>query len=77
MLLLRSGAERVKMGASMFATARALAVASIRARDPSVSVAALRRLLFLQFYGGDFSPEKRERIAAWLGRDPAASGASG
>lgn len=71
MLMQRSGAERVKMGGSMFATARALAVASIRAEDPSVSAGALRRALFLRFYGGDFSPEERERIAAWLGRDPA------
>ena len=62
------------MGNSMFATARALAVASIRAKEPSVSAAALRRALFLRFYGGDFSPGERERIAAWLGRDPASPG---
>ena len=73
MLLQRSGAERVKMGSSMLATARALVVASIRAREPSLSEAALRRALFLRFYGGDFSPEERERIAAWLGRGEAAS----
>lgn len=72
MLLQRSGAERVKMGGSMLATARALVVASIRAREPSVSEAALRRALFLRLYGGDFSPEERERIAAWLGRGEAA-----
>jgi hypothetical protein len=69
MLMRRSGAERVKMGASMFATARVLAVASIRAKEPSVSADALRRALFLRFYGGDFDPEQRERIAARLDRD--------
>ncbi len=73
MLMRRSGAERVRMGASMLATARALTVASIRAREPSVSPVALGRLLFLRVYGGDFSPEERERIAAWLGREPAPS----
>lgn len=73
MLMQRSGAERVKMGGSMFATARALAVASIRAEDTSVSAGALRRALFLRFYGRDFSLEERERIAVWLGRDDAAS----
>jgi len=76
MLLQRSGAERVRMGGSMLATARALVVASIRAREPSVSPAALRRALFLRFYGGDFSPEERERIAAWLGRGEAAPAGS-
>ncbi len=74
MLLRRSGVERVRMGASMFATARALALASIRATEPSVSAAALRRALFVRFYGGDFCPEERERIVAWLGRDPASPG---
>lgn len=73
MLLQRSGAERVRMGGSMLATARALVVASIRAREPSMSAAALRRALFLRLYGGDFSPEERERIAEWLGRGEAAS----
>ncbi len=73
MLMRRTGGERVRMGASMLATARALAVASIRAKEPSAPAAALRRALFLRFYGGDFGPEERERIAASLGRDPAAS----
>jgi hypothetical protein len=70
MLLERSGAERMRMGASMFATARALAVASIRANEPSASAASLRRALFLRFYGGDFGPEARERIVARLDADP-------
>jgi hypothetical protein len=70
MLLERSGAERMRMGASMFATARELAVASIRANELSASAAALRRALFLRFYGGDFGPEARERIVARLDADP-------
>jgi hypothetical protein len=60
------------MGASMFATARVLAAASIRAKEPSVSAAALRQALFLRFYGGEFGPEARERIIARLGRSDAA-----
>ncbi len=69
MLLERSGAERMRMGASMFATARALILASIRAEDPGATAAELRRALFRRLYGGDFDPEMRERIAAWLGGD--------
>src|SRR5262249_6805983 len=42
MLMRRSGSERLKMGCSMLATARALVRASVQARDPSVSPAGLR-----------------------------------
>jgi hypothetical protein len=56
MLLERSGADRLKMGCSMFATARTLVIASVRAKEPSASPAAVRRALFLRFYGGDFGP---------------------
>lgn len=71
MLLRRSGAERLKMGFSMFATARALVAASVREKEPSASPAVLRRALFLRFYGADFGTEDREKIAAWLGRGTA------
>lgn len=69
MLLQRSGAERLKMGCSMFATARALVVASVREKEPSASPARVRERLFLRFYGTDFAADERERITAWLGRD--------
>lgn len=44
MLLGRSPEERLKMGCSMGATARALVRASVRAQDPHASPAAVRRL---------------------------------
>ena len=69
MLLQRSGAERLKMGCSMFATARAFVVASVLEREPSASPARMRERLFLRFYGADFAADERKRIAAWLGRD--------
>jgi hypothetical protein len=53
----------------MFATARALVVASVREKEPSASPARVREGLFLRFYGGDFAADERERIAAWLRRD--------
>jgi hypothetical protein len=68
MLLQRSGADRLKMGCSMFATARALVVASLLERDPSASPAAVRRGVFLRFYGSEFAMDERSRIVAWLGR---------
>ena len=66
MLLSRSGAERLKMGSSMHATAVALVRASVLARDPQASPGAVRRELFLRFYGHEFDAEGRGRIAARL-----------
>ena len=69
LLLQRSGAERLKMGCSMFATARALIVASVLEKEPSASPARLRERLFLRLYGADFRADERERIAAcWRGK---------
>lgn len=62
MLLQRSGVERLKMGCSMHATAQALVKASILEKDPHASPAALRRALFLRFYGQDFDPDSQEKI---------------
>jgi hypothetical protein len=75
MLLARSAGERLKMGCSMSATARALVRASVLAQDPHASPAALRRALFLRFYGQEFDVVERERILASLSRDePAPAG---
>lgn len=67
MLLARSSEDRLKMGCSMDATARALVRASVLAQDPHASPAALRRALFLRFYGGEFEAAEQERILARLG----------
>jgi hypothetical protein len=66
MLLARSPEERLKMGCSMGATARALVRASALAQDPQAPPAALRRALFLRFYGHEFDGTERERIMASL-----------
>ena len=66
MLMRRSGTERLKMGCSMLATARALARASVQARDPSVSPTSLRRELFLHFYRSDFDVSDQLKILTHL-----------
>ncbi len=66
MLLKRPGQERLKMGCSMHAAAQALAKASLSQRYPGAHAAKLKRLLFLRFYGADFEPEERKRIASAL-----------
>ena len=66
LLLRRSGEERLKMGCSMHATARTLVRASVLAADPLASPAAVRRALFLRFYGQEFSADARQKILAAL-----------
>ena len=66
MLMQRTGAERLKMGCSMHATAQALAKAYISAQHPDAPLGKLQRLLFLHFYGADFTPQQRKKILSAL-----------
>jgi hypothetical protein len=61
--------ERLKMGWSMGATARVLVRASILAQEPHASPAALRRALFLRFYGHELHVVEQEKILLRLGQD--------
>lgn len=76
MLLERSGEDRLEMAGSMYASARALVIASILERDPSATPAALRQALFLRFYGHEFDAAARERILARLAHPHPASARS-
>ena len=62
----RSGSERVRMTCEMFAMARALMVANIRAEAPDISAAELRVKIFERTYGDDLDTEDRARIVARL-----------
>jgi hypothetical protein len=64
MLMRRSGEQRLKMGCSMHATSQALIKASVSAKGS----VAVRRALFLHFYGNDFGPEQREKILLALAK---------
>lgn len=66
MLLARSGEERLRMAGSMYATARALVIASILEKEPTATPARLREAVFLRFYGHEFDPAACERILARL-----------
>jgi hypothetical protein len=66
MLMARSGEERLRIGGSMYTTARALVTASVLERDPSASPVALRQALFMRFYGHEFDDATRARILARL-----------
>jgi hypothetical protein len=76
LLMQRSGEARLRMGWSMYAAARAIVVASIRAKEPDASPARVRQALFLRFYGGDFDPVTRARILQALAAERPARSAS-
>ena len=69
LLFVRSGEERLKMGCSMHATAQALVRASILQANPAASPAALRKALFLRFYGQDFDAATRKKILQALAKE--------
>ena len=64
MLMQRSGEERLTMGCAMRETARALVEASILEQDPKATPEAVRKGLFLRFYGHEFDADSREKILA-------------
>jgi hypothetical protein len=61
-LLARSGEERLKMGCSMHAAARAMVLASTSEK----SAVAAKQALFLRFYRDEFGPSERKKILAAL-----------
>jgi hypothetical protein len=67
-MMQRSGAERLKMGCSMFDAAKEMACSSIFAENPRVSAEGLKKELFLRFYGQDFSPAQVQNIIGRLSR---------
>jgi hypothetical protein len=64
MLMQRSGEERLAMGCAMRETARALVEASILEQNPQATPEAIRKGLFLRFYGHEFDADSREKILA-------------
>lgn len=64
MLMQRSGEERLKMGCTMFDTAKALMQAGILDQNPHASPAEIRRALFMQLYGHEFDADSRAKILA-------------
>lgn len=60
--------ERLAMSYSMHATSKWLIIRAILEENHHISEGALRREVFLRFYGSDYTPEEREKIAQHLER---------
>jgi hypothetical protein len=68
MLMQRTGEERLIMGCAMRDTARAFVEASLREQEPQATEAAIRKGLFLRFYGHEFDAPTCDKILAALER---------
>jgi hypothetical protein len=68
MIMRLTPAERLAMACRMFSTARALAVAGLRAQDPSLAGERLKRALLKRFYERDLDADHFDRIQASLGQ---------
>ena len=62
----RSPAECFLMGCSMHDFAKEWVIGSILQRDPKINSAALKREIFLRFYGPDYAEDKRKKIADYF-----------
>ena len=66
MMKSKSGAERLKMGCSMFSTSKKLLEAGIRHRNSDISEIDLKIEVFLKLHGNDFDAEQKKKIIAHL-----------
>ena len=62
LLMKKTGAERLKMGFSMFNFARKQVEASIISSNPRADSREIKREIFMRFYGQDFTAEEQEKI---------------
>ena len=68
MIQMKSPAERLRMGWSMYETSKYLVLRAIKENDPHISKLDLRKEFFLKFYGNDFDSVEREKILKHLER---------
>ncbi len=62
LMMKKSGQERMKMGFSMFNTARSQVMASIIMNNPDIDVEEIKKEIFLRFYQMEFCPEEQKKI---------------
>jgi hypothetical protein len=62
LMMKKSGQERMKMGFSMFNTARSQVMASIIMNNPDFDIKEIKKEIFLRFYRMEFHPEEQKKI---------------
>ena len=62
MIMSRSLEDRIKMGCSMFDTAKQIARSAMQQNNLNISAAQIKRETFLRFYGREFLPNVQKKI---------------
>lgn len=66
MMQVKSGAERLRMGCSMFDFSKRLVIHGILEESPHLSALELRKELFLRFYGDEFDSGSKKKVLHYL-----------
>jgi len=66
MIMARSKAERLRMGCSMFDTAKKIVRSAILNQHPEITAGRMKAEIFLRFYGSEFSVAEQAKILKGL-----------
>lgn len=66
LIMSKSNEQRLLMGCSMYDTARQIVQSAIRNQNPTITSDAMKKEIFLRFYGQQFSRQEKERILPLL-----------
>lgn len=62
MMMRRTPLDRLKMGCSMFDSAKRIVRSSVLHQNPRLSAGEIKRAVFLRFYGQDFGQAQQTKI---------------
>jgi len=68
LMMSKTGQQRLRMGCSMYDTAKQIVLSAIHNRQPGITDAEIKREVFLRFYGSEFSQADKEKFLSALGR---------
>ena len=66
LIMKRSGEDRLKMGCSMFETAKEIVKSSILEQNPGISLSDLKKAVFVRFYGHEINKDCLQKICISL-----------
>ena len=69
LMMAKSREQRLRMGCSMYDTAKKIAISAIRQQYPRISSKETKAEVFLRFYGAEFSDSQKEKILVALRKD--------
>lgn len=66
MMMRKTGEQRLRMGCSMFDTAKQIVRSAIHNQHPGITAGQMRKEIFIRFYGHDSSRADRDKFLSTL-----------